>query len=72
MLDHAADPARRVWVTCAPCGSRAGLYLLESEGRIVWVQCPDCEAMFWLDTGCGVCNRPEYVDRDPAEGLVRG
>ena len=66
MLDPAADPARRVWVTCAPCGSKAGLYLLESEGRIVWVQCGTCFARFYLDTRCGAGNRPEFIDDQPA------
>jgi hypothetical protein len=60
MLDPEADIARRVWMTCTPCGSTAGLYLLASEPRFVWVQCPDCFARFWLDSGCGV-GRPELI-----------
>jgi hypothetical protein len=57
-LDPAADPARRVWLTCPPCGSKAGLYMLASEPRFVFVQCPDCYARYWLDTQCG-CGRPQ-------------
>jgi len=57
-LDPAADPARRVWLTCTPCGSTAGLYMLDSEPRYVFVQCPDCLARYWLDTRCGA-GRPQ-------------
>lgn len=52
-LDPAADPARRVWLPCTPCGNNTGLYLLASEPRYLWVQCPDCLARYWLDTHCG-------------------
>jgi hypothetical protein len=61
MLDPAADPARRVWIACTPCGSTAGLYLLESTPRLLWVQCGACFARYWLDTRCG-CGRPDFVN----------
>lgn len=59
-LDPAADPARRVWLACTPCGSTTGLYMLDTQPRFVFVQCPDCLARYWLDTGCG-CGRPEHL-----------
>jgi hypothetical protein len=59
-LDPAADPARRVWLTCPPCGSTAGLYMLDSEPRFVFVQCGSCMARYWLDSGCG-CGRPQEI-----------
>lgn len=65
MLDHAADPARRVWMACTPCGSTAGLYLLATEPRFVFVQCPSCEARYWLDTRVGK-GRPDYITTQPA------
>ena len=63
-LDPAADPARRVWQRCTPCGSNSPLYLLEAAPRYVWVQCPDCFARWWLDTGCGV-GRPARINAEP-------
>jgi hypothetical protein len=59
-LDPAADPARRVWLACTPCGSTTGLYMLDAQPRYVYVQCPTCLARYWLDTGCG-CGRPEHL-----------
>jgi hypothetical protein len=61
-LDPAADPGRRVWMACTPCGSTTGLYLLASEPRFVFVQCGDCLARYWLDTRCG-CGRPEQPEQ---------
>ena len=65
MLDPAADIARRVWITCAPCGSATGLYLLASEGRLLFVQCGACFARYWLDTRHGH-ERPAHINDDLA------
>jgi hypothetical protein len=64
-LDPAADPGRRVWLTCTPCGSPAGLYLLHAEPRYLWVNCGDCGARYWLDSRCGIGDRPEHIDASP-------
>lgn len=65
MLDPDCDVARRVWLSCTPCGSTDGLYLLASEGRYVFVQCGNCEARYWLDTHVGK-GRPDHVNDTPA------
>lgn len=64
MIDANADIARRAWVRCTPCGSDEGLYLLATESRYIFVNCPACGARFWLDTKCGT-GRPDHVDDLP-------
>jgi hypothetical protein len=54
MLDRAADPARKIWITCVLCQENAGwCYMLGYDGPMIWCQCPHCEYRFWHDTGFG-------------------
>ena len=64
-LDPLADPGRRVWMDCTPCGSKHGLYMLTAEPRFVWVQCGSCFARYWVDTGVGKGGRPASADALP-------
>lgn len=59
MLDPQADVGRRVWRPCPHCGDNSGLYLLDYEINMVWVQCGKCLRRWWHDTGCGRGGRPE-------------
>ncbi|MGH3566559.1 MAG: hypothetical protein ACRDRH_11115 [Pseudonocardia sp.] len=59
MLDPQADTGRRAWLPCPHCGDTAGLYLLDSEVNLVWVQCGNCQRRWWHDTGFGRGGRPD-------------
>jgi hypothetical protein len=59
MLDCQADPGRRAWLPCAYCGDNTGLYLLESDVNMIWVQCGKCLHRWWHDTGVGHRRPPE-------------
>jgi len=59
MLDPQADPGRHVWLPCPHCGDTTGLYLLDSEVNLVWVQCGNCLRRWWHDTGFGRGGRPD-------------
>jgi hypothetical protein len=73
MYDPDAYVGRRAWLRCPRCphdncGScRRGaactqhwLYLLASDSRLVFVQCPNCLQRWWHDTGHGVGHRPDF------------
>jgi hypothetical protein len=74
MLDADADPGHRAWVACPCCGSTGcetctagqtcGLhwqYLLASQARLLFLQCPTCLQRWWHDTHFGVGgDRPDY------------
>jgi len=64
MLDPQADPGRHVWLPCSHCGDTAGLYLLDSEVNLVWVQCANCLRRWWHDTGFGRGGRPDGLLTD--------
>jgi len=64
MLDPQADLGRHVWLPCPHCDDTAGLYLLDSEVNLVWVQCGNCLLRWWHDTGCGRGGRPDGLFTD--------
>jgi len=64
MLDPQADPGRHVWLPCPHCGDTTGLYLLDSEVNLVWVQCGTCLRRWWHDTGFGRGGRPDGLLTD--------
>lgn len=61
MLDPQADIGRHVWLPCPHCGDNTGLYLLDYEVNMVWVQCGNCLRRWWHDTGCGRGGGPERL-----------
>lgn len=58
MLDRQADIGRQVWLPCPHCDDNTGLYFLDYEVNMVWVQCGNCLRRWWHDTGCGRGGRP--------------
>ncbi|MBV9057743.1 MAG: hypothetical protein JOZ09_01115 [Pseudonocardiales bacterium] len=73
MLDADADPGRRAWVACPSCDDGCMTcanqktcdlhwqYLLASEARLLFLQCPVCMRRRWHDSRCGVGGeRPDY------------
>lgn len=58
------DPARRIQVACTPCGAEA-LHMLEARANLVLVTCSACNALYWMDTGCGKGGRPASADALP-------
>jgi hypothetical protein len=58
-LDPSVDVGRKVWLSCAHCPNTAGLYLLKSNANLVYVQCPQCHKLWWLDTKFGVGGGPD-------------
>ena len=70
-LDASADISRRAWVPCPSCeDSRAcqpchdgqvcddhWRFLLEADGRNMFVQCPSCLHRWWHDTRFGAGTR---------------
>lgn len=79
MRDAQADISRRAWVTCPRCAEQNGCapcarqrsceahwrFLLSSEGRQVFVQCPECWYRWWHDTGFGASDRPKRMTELP-------
>jgi hypothetical protein len=77
--DAQADFCRRAWTSCPRCADQRGCptceagrtcethwrFLLSSEGRKVFVQCPGCWHRWWHDTGAGVGDRPQDLDELP-------
>lgn len=57
-----ADPARRIQGRCTPCGTPNTLHMLEARANLVLVRCGACDALYWLDSGCGRGGRPETAD----------
>jgi hypothetical protein len=75
MRDPAARIDRRVWTSCTACPDGADCtecgggrnctehwrYLLDTDGRQVFVQCPRCLHRWWHDTRFGAGSRPAGV-----------
>lgn len=73
MIDADALPQRRAWVPCPACRDSSGCrvcradrtceehwrYLLGTEARRIFVQCPSCRHRWWHDTGFGAGTRPD-------------
>ena len=81
MLDANAHLGRRAWVACPSCGNggcascAAGKtcdlhwqYLLASQARLLFLQCPVCMFRWWHDTQCGVGG--DHPDYDPCGSLL--
>jgi hypothetical protein len=64
-LDPAVHIGRKVWRPCSHCSHQDGLYLLESDANMVYVQCPQCHKYSWLDTGNGAGRRPRTAAETP-------
>lgn len=62
-LDPSVNIGRKVWRRCSHCQKADSLYLLRADANLVYVQCPLCHTMWWLDTGCGAGGRPEDARR---------
>lgn len=70
-LDPAADISRRAWVPCPSCDAGDGCrtceqgsvcaehwrFLLEADGRNMFLQCPACRHRWWHDTRFGAGSR---------------
>lgn len=61
-LDPAADPARRIQLRCTPCRADNTLHMIASRANLVLVACTNCQALYWVDTGCGH-GRPPDVEQ---------
>lgn len=85
MIDPDAALDRRAWIRCPYCRedsctacaagtscSRHWRYLLASEARMVFVQCPRCCHRWWYDTGCGVGDRRPWLYELPDFPLSPG
>lgn len=64
-LDPSASISRKVWQPCSHCRSTDGLYLLDSDASLVYVQCGACHTCWWLDTGNGAGRRPTEANELP-------
>jgi hypothetical protein len=64
-LDPSVNIGRKAWLPCSHCSHKDGLYLLDSDANMVHVQCPQCHAIWWMDTGNGVGRRPRDTDEPP-------
>ena len=60
MRDPWIDNGRRAWLPCPQCTSSEPLWLLDSEVNWIWAQCPACMSRSWINTECGVDNRPAH------------
>jgi hypothetical protein len=81
MLDADVYPGRRAWVSGPSCGN-AGCaswaarktcdlhwqYLLASQARLLFLQCPACLYRWWHDTKCGLGG--DRADYDPVWELI--
>ncbi len=86
MRDPDARPDRRVWTGCVVCpdGSdcpecdgrrtceRHWRFLLDAQGRRVFLQCPRCLHRWWHDTRFGVGGREHDVEDLPAPSEAAG
>ena len=79
MRDAQADIGRRAWTACPRCADHRGCsacgagrnceshwrFVLATEARQVFVQCPGCWHRWWHDTRFGVGDRPAHIDAEP-------